>query len=270
MQPSIPGPNPVRQDGRSTARSGESARRQGPAPVYGSRGTSGSPSVPAAEVARFDALAGQWWDPYGPMRPLHLMNPVRLGWIIRRIGRDARVLDVGCGAGLLAEALAQRGCEVLGIDAAPETIAAARVHAASLPGLRLTYRVAAPEDLLVERIKFPVITALEVIEHVPDPDAFIASLAGLLQPGGKLFLSTLNRTARSFLLAKIGAEYVLRFLPVGTHDWRQFIKPEELAAMLRRAGMRPADMTGLVFNPLTGRWRESRDMTVNYMVAAER
>jgi 2-polyprenyl-6-hydroxyphenyl methylase/3-demethylubiquinone-9 3-methyltransferase len=231
-------------------------------------------SVSVAEVARFDALAANWWDPDGPMRPLHRMNPARIGWIAERIARrfpdsaGVRLLDVGCGAGLAAEALAHRGFDVLGLDAAAETIAAADAHAAG-QGLRLAYRVGAPEDLLAEGARFPVVTALEVIEHVPDPAAFARILSGLLQPGGLLFLSTLNRTTRSFLSAKVGAEYLLRWLPVGTHDWRKFITPVELGGLLRDAGLRVTDLTGLVPDPLRGGWRAARDIGVNYLLAAQ-
>jgi 2-polyprenyl-6-hydroxyphenyl methylase / 3-demethylubiquinone-9 3-methyltransferase len=227
------------------------------------------------EVARFDALAARWWDPDGPMRPLHRMNPSRIGWIADRVARrfpgraGLRLLDLGCGAGLAAEALARRGFDVLGVDAAPDVIGAAADHARG-QGLRLIYRVGTAEDVLAEGLRFPIVTALEVIEHVPDAMAFVRILAALIEPGGLLFLSTLNRTGRSFLVAKLGAEYLLRWLPVGTHDWRKFVTPTQLSEMLHQAGLRVADAAGLVPDPLRGGWRTGRDMSVNYILAAER
>ena len=225
-------------------------------------------SVRDEEVARFDALAARWWDPAGPMAPLHAMNPLRVGWIEARVRAahpaGARVLDVGCGAGLAGEALAGLGLTVTGIDAAAEVIGAARAHAAAA-GLDVAYRVAAAEDLVAEGARFPVITALEVIEHVADPAAFLASLAAMLEPGGMVFVSTLNRTARSLLVAKLGAEYIARLLPVGTHEWGRFVTPAELDAAARRAGLRLAESAGMSFDVRRREWRESRDLSVNYI-----
>ena len=220
-----------------------------------------------AEVARFDALASQWWDPNGPMRALHAMNTLRVGWIAQRL-TPGSVLDVGCGAGLAAEALAQRGHSVLGIDAAAQPLAAARAHAA--PGLAVEYRLASTSDLVAEGRHFSAVTALEVIEHVPDPAGFVQDLAALLEPGGQLFVSTINRTARSLVTAKWGAEYLLRMLPVGTHDWRRFVTPVELARHARAAGLRLTDTAGMRFNPLQQRWRASTDLSINYIAAFAR
>jgi 2-polyprenyl-6-hydroxyphenyl methylase/3-demethylubiquinone-9 3-methyltransferase len=224
-------------------------------------------TVSAAEVKKFDRLASRWWDPNGPMKPLHQMNPARIGWIEGLLPGPTRILDVGCGVGLAAEALARRGHNVLGIDAAGEAIEVARTHAAG-KGLALAYRSCLAETLVAEGARFPVITALEVIEHVPNPAAFVRLLANLLEADGLLVLSTLNRTHRSWVTAKLGAEYVLRMLPVGTHDWKAFITPAELAAMLRGASLRVRRTTGLLADPLTGQWRTGRDVTVNYMMAA--
>jgi 2-polyprenyl-6-hydroxyphenyl methylase/3-demethylubiquinone-9 3-methyltransferase len=229
-------------------------------------------SVIDTEIAQFNALARQWWDETGPMRPLHMMNPVRAQWvgerIARRFGAGTRVLDVGCGAGLLAEALAGQGYDVLGLDAGVEVIAAAQAHAAG-QGLTLAYRCGTAEALAAEGQRFPVITALEVIEHVAEPVAFLASLHSLLEPGGLLFLSTLNRTPASFMVAKLGAEYLLRLLPVGTHDWGKFITPAELGRHCRAAGLKLTDTAGLTFSPTARAFRISRELSVNYLAVAE-
>jgi len=232
-----------------------------------------STSVRAGEIARFDAMADRWWDTAGPMRALLQMNPARIGWIAERVGRhfpasaDTALLDIGCGGGIAAEALARRGYRVLGVDAAAAAIVAARRHADGL-ALPLAYRQATADDLLAEDLRFNVITALEVIEHVEDPANFIATLRALLAPGGLLFLSTLNRTRRSYLAAKVGAEYLLRWLPPGTHDWRRFIMPDEMGTLLRAAGLRVADLAGLAFDPLSGSWRTGHDLSVNYIAMA--
>ena len=228
-------------------------------------------SVIGEEIARFDALAAGWWDPHGPMRPLHMMNPPRAAWVAERVrrhlGGGVAVLDVGCGAGLLAEALVREGFAVTGLDAGAEVIAAARAHAEG-QDLTLTYRQGTAEELAAEGTKFPVVTALEIIEHVADPAAFLVSLKALLAPGGLLFLSTLNRTAKSYAVAKIGAEYILRLLPVGTHDWNKFITPVELGGLCRAAGLRLADTAGLSYLPMARGFAVSRDLSVNYIALA--
>ncbi|MCQ8240677.1 bifunctional 2-polyprenyl-6-hydroxyphenol methylase/3-demethylubiquinol 3-O-methyltransferase UbiG [Rhizosaccharibacter radicis] len=234
-----------------------------------------SDSVRSDEIARFGALAERWWDPAGPMRPLHAMNPLRVGWIAarlpRRDGAPLRILDLGCGAGLASEALADLGHDVLGIDASAEAIEAARQHAGAgdrLAGGRLRYRHTSAEVLLAEGGRFDAVVALEVIEHVADAAAFVGLVSRLLRPGGRAAISTLNRTARSLLLAKLGAEYLLRLLPVGTHEWRRFVTPAELSAHAASAGLRIADSAGMV--PRAGGWRTSRDLSVNYIALLDR
>ncbi|MFO0994664.1 MAG: bifunctional 2-polyprenyl-6-hydroxyphenol methylase/3-demethylubiquinol 3-O-methyltransferase UbiG [Hyphomicrobiales bacterium] len=235
-----------------------------------------------AEVEKFSALAAQWWDPAGKFAVLHKFNPVRLTYIreqvtarFRRDPFEARpleglsLLDVGCGGGLLCEPMARLGAAVTGIDPSDRNIATAKVHAEEM-GLAIDYRVATAEDLLAGGAAFDVVLAMEVIEHVPSPVNFVATCAGLLKPDGLLFLATLNRTLKSFGLAIIGAEYVLGWLPKGTHQWEKFITPEELEVWLLGNGLAIQDRTGVVYNPLAGAWRQARDMAVNYMMVAQK
>ncbi|MGD0641432.1 MAG: bifunctional 2-polyprenyl-6-hydroxyphenol methylase/3-demethylubiquinol 3-O-methyltransferase UbiG [Roseiarcus sp.] len=240
-------------------------------------------SVIAEEVARFDALGDDWWDPNGPMAPLHQLNPARLEWLRDTIAAHFRhtgggdepplaglsLLDIGCGAGLLSEPLSRLGASVVGLDPAPASIAVARTHAEAT-GATASYRVGTVEDLAKEHARFDVVLAMEVVEHVADVPAFVAAAASLIKPGGLFALATLNRTLKSFALAIVGAEYVLRWLPPGTHRWEQFVTPDELAAALRAAGLKETQRRGMSFDPLRGEWRLSRDLGVNYFIAARR
>lgn len=234
-----------------------------------------APSTPSnadpAELARFGGLAASWWDPNGPSRALHDLNPARLGYVRERarLG-DAALLDVGCGGGLLAEAMAREGARVTAIDLAPEVIDVAAAHAREA-GIAVDYRVAAIEDLArSEPNAFAAITCMEVLEHVPDPEAVLDACHAALVPGGQLFVSTLNRTPEAFALAIVGAEYIARLIPRGTHRYETFIRPSELAAMLRGVGFSVVDVSGLRYNPLTRRAWVDRDPRVNYLVHAIR
>jgi 2-polyprenyl-6-hydroxyphenyl methylase/3-demethylubiquinone-9 3-methyltransferase len=219
-----------------------------------------------AELARFDALAAQFWDSEGDFRPLHLLNPVRAQFIAARTSLSGRrVLDVGCGGGLLSESLARAGAQVTGIDLAPGMVEVARLHAAE-GGLAIDYRVASAEELAQAGPgQFDVVTCMEMLEHVPDPAAMTASLVRLLAPGGALFVSTLNRNLKSFLLAIVGAEYILRLIPRGTHEYERLIRPAELARWARAAGLSLRELAGIEFNPLTGHVALSGDVSVNYL-----
>ncbi|MBI1273998.1 MAG: bifunctional 2-polyprenyl-6-hydroxyphenol methylase/3-demethylubiquinol 3-O-methyltransferase UbiG [Alphaproteobacteria bacterium] len=239
-------------------------------------------TVAKEEIARFEAHAGDWWDEAGPFRPLHRLNPVRMRYIRDAAvahfgleGADARVplaglsaLDVGCGGGLLCEPLARLGAAVTGIDAAPGAIAAASAHA--LGGdLDINYRAAETTDLVRKRQSYDLVCALEVAEHVADPAEFVADLAQLVRPGGLLVMSTINRTAKGFLLGIVAAEYLVRWVPRGTHQWQKFIRPSELAAMAEAQGLRVGDVCGLVFDPLAQEFRLSpQDVDVNYLLCA--
>ena len=226
-------------------------------------------NVNPAETAKFDRLAARWWDPDGESRPLHDLNPVRVGYIAERAAlKGARALDVGCGGGLLSEALVRAGATVTAIDLAPAVLDVARLHLHE-SGLAVDYREIAVEVLAAEMpAAFDVVTCLEMLEHVPDPASVIRACATLLKPGGKLFLSTLNRTPLAFGAAILGAEHVLRLLPRGTHHYAQFLKPSEIATELRAAGLALDDLSGIAYNPFTRRAGLSRRVSVNYLACA--
>jgi len=229
-------------------------------------------NVDPQETARFGALADTWWDPHGPSRPLHLLNPVRLDWVLERSGGVAgrEVLDVGCGAGLLSEALAAQEARVTAIDASPEALTAARLHLHD-SGLAVDYREATAEEWAARHPgAYDVVTCMELIEHVPDPVSLLAACARALRPGGHLLLSTLNRTPKAWLLAVVAAEYVLGLLPRGTHDYRRLVRPSELAAWARPHGLDLEALCGLRFNPLTERFARERSVDVNYMAHLRR
>lgn len=232
---------------------------------------SATTNVSAAETAKFDKLAATWWDREGESRPLHDLNPVRLNYIAERVTlKDARVLDVGCGGGILSEALAAAGADVTGIDLAPRVLDVARLHLHE-SNLQVDYREISVEALAAEMpAAFDAISCMEMLEHVPDPGSVISACATLLKPGGRLFLSTLNRTPLAFGAAIVGAEYALNLLPRGTHHYAQFIRPSELAAALRAAGLELKDLSGLAYNPLTRRAWIAPSTQINYLVCARK
>jgi 2-polyprenyl-6-hydroxyphenyl methylase/3-demethylubiquinone-9 3-methyltransferase len=229
-------------------------------------------NVDHAEVNKFEELASRWWDPHSEFKPLHEINPLRLDYIDSRVGLDGKtVLDVGCGGGILAESMAARGASVTGIDMGLAPLEVARLHLLET-GQQVDYRQISAEQLAAERPgQFDAVTCMEMLEHVPDPASVVSACAQLVKPGGQVFFSTINRNPKSYLLAIIGAEYLLRMLPKGTHDYAKFIRPSELARWTRAAGLQTQDITGLTYNPLSGIYRlDPRDVDVNYMLATRR
>jgi 2-polyprenyl-6-hydroxyphenyl methylase / 3-demethylubiquinone-9 3-methyltransferase len=238
-------------------------------------------TVDPGEVAKFEAMAAEWWDPNGKFRPLHMLNPCRLDYICAQIaaefGRDLamptpfsglRLLDIGCGGGLLSEPMARLGAEVVGADAAARNIPVARVHAEQ-SDLKIDYRHTTAEALAEAGEHFDVVLNMEVVEHVADPQAYLTACQQLLRPGGLMICSTLNRNPKSFMMAIVGAEWVMRWLPKGTHDWSKFITPDELYSLISKAGLSPVDRKGMVFNPLTWRWSLSdSDLGCNYVTTS--
>ncbi|PIE07789.1 MAG: bifunctional 3-demethylubiquinol 3-O-methyltransferase/2-polyprenyl-6-hydroxyphenol methylase [Rhodobacterales bacterium] len=245
--------------------------------------TSAKTSVDPSEVAKFEAMAAEWWDPAGKFKPLHMMNPVRLDYITRQIaahfGRDLtaetpfaglRLLDIGCGGGLLSEPMARLGAEVVGADAAERNLPVARIHAAQ-SGLEIDYRHTTAEALAEAGEQFDVVLNMEVVEHVASPIDYLTACHNLLKPGGLTITSTINRNPKSYAIAIFGAERVMRWLPVGTHEWSKFITPDELAGLLSRAGLEVKDRSGFVFSPVRWSWSISeRDLSVNYVVTSVR
>ena len=238
-------------------------------------------TVDAAEIAKFEAMAAEWWDPNGKFKPLHMLNPCRLDYITSQIaaefGRDLkadkpfaglRILDIGCGGGLLAEPMARLGADVVGADAAERNIPVARVHAEQ-SGLTIDYRHTTAEAMAAAGERFDAVLNMEVVEHVADPQGYLTACQELLKPGGLMICSTINRNPKSYLMAIVGAEHVMRWLPKGTHEWSKFITPDELYDLIRRAGLTPVDRKGFVFNPVGWSWRLSdRDLSVNYVTAS--
>jgi 2-polyprenyl-6-hydroxyphenyl methylase/3-demethylubiquinone-9 3-methyltransferase len=243
-------------------------------------GPAASATVDPAEIRRFAALAEEWWSPEGKFRPLHALNPVRLAFIrehaVRRFGLDPSLrsplhgleaIDIGCGGGLLSEPLRRMGARMVGLDAEKEGLSVARRHAEE-GGLEIDYRLGSAEELAASGAQFDLVLAMEILEHVADRAAFLAACTALTRPGGLLIAATLNRTPKAFALAIVGAEYLLRWLPAGTHDWRKFVRPSELASDLRRNGLAVEALTGVAYDPISGSWRLTGDLDVNYMLAA--
>jgi 2-polyprenyl-6-hydroxyphenyl methylase/3-demethylubiquinone-9 3-methyltransferase len=238
-------------------------------------------TVDPAEVAKFQAMAAEWWDPNGKFKPLHMLNPCRLDYITAQIAAEfdrdltqpmpfkgLRLLDIGCGGGLLSEPMARLGATVVGADAAARNIPVAQVHAAQ-SGLEIDYRHTTAEALAEAGERFDVVLNMEVVEHVSDPQAYLTACQFLLKDNGLMVCSTLNRNPKSFVMAIIGAEYVMRWLPKGTHDWAKFITPDELYDLIRKAGLEPVDKKGMVFNPISWSWSLSaRDLSCNYVTAS--
>lgn len=229
-------------------------------------------NVDPAEIDKFSALASRWWDPDSEFKPLHAINPLRLDWILSYTGSLAgkQVLDVGCGGGILSESLAQSGADVTGIDLAERSLKIARLHSLE-SGMPVKYEMISAEDMADQHPgRFDVVTCMEMLEHVPDPGSIIAACAKLVKPGGWVFFSTLNRNPKSFLFAIVGAEYLLRLIPKGTHSYEGFIKPSELISSARRSGLDALALKGLEYNPITEHYRLSGDTSVNYLLASRR
>ena len=240
-------------------------------------------TIDAGEIAKFEAMAAEWWDPNGKFRPLHMLNPCRLDYITTQIAAEfdrdltqpapfagLRLLDIGCGGGLLSEPMARLGADVVGADAAPRNIPVAQIHARQ-QGLQIDYRHTPAEAMAAAGEQFDVVLNMEVVEHVADPLTYLAACRMLLRPGGLMVCSTINRNAKSFAMAIVGAEYVMRWLPKGTHEWHKFITPDELCDLLRQAGLDPVDRKGFVFNPVRWDWSLSdRDLSVNYVTSSVR
>ena len=238
-------------------------------------------TIDPGEIAKFEAMAAEWWDPNGKFKPLHMLNPCRLSYIRDQIAAEfdrdiaadspfsgLRILDIGCGGGLLSEPMARLGADVVGADAAAGNIPVAQIHAEQ-GGLKIDYRHCTAEELVAQGERFDVVLNMEVVEHVADPQAYTNACQDLLNPGGLMICSTLNRNPKSYMMAIIGAEHVMRWLPKGTHDWTKFITPDELYGLIETAGLTPVDRKGFVFNPITWTWSLSdRDLSVNYVTAS--